>query len=268
MRVNRSAFAAAMAENNLAKELFNLRWSAMRSGLIVSACGTAALLGWAAFEPGLFEEALFASAVWTGMSLLGHTTGTTRRGRYRKVASGLEGEAFVFQVLSTIPGAIVRNQVLLPNERSRTGHTEADFILIGKKALYLVETKNNAGTIVASEKEDRWPVRTPGGKVVDMRNPVRQVNIQAKVLRDRLAEKGLTPLIQPTVGFSNRRAALKVKGQTSVPVFTYPLDSLTRRVMDYETRLAHKPDLDQDLLQQVLNDLHAEALRVAKPIEG
>ena len=99
-----------------------------------------------------------------------------------------------------------------------------------------------------------------------MRNPVRQVQIQAKVLRERLVEKGLALIVQPTVAFSNPAVEVVEREPLSVPVFVYPLQNLVKRIRAYEEKLANWPDLDMDLVKSTVEELHAEALRVSKPI--
>jgi hypothetical protein len=270
MRSSKDTAQAAMKTNNLAIELKQIERWWLRRGALMAIAGSTVAIGLGIAYDGMMDKALFAAAVWSGLCLHGELTKGTQLGRYRKVASGLSGETFIYKVLEGVDSRFtVRNQVLLPNSRSRTGHTEADFILIGRKALYLVETKNNAGRIEVSEEAPEWPltVTLPDGtkRASSMRNPVRQVKVQAKVLRQRLAEKGLHPIIQPTVAFSNPDAQLVEHESPSVPVFTRPMDDLVARIRAYEEKLADWPDLDMAQMNAVLDDLHAEALRVAKP---
>lgn len=269
MRSNSNAVRAAMKLNNLAQEIKQIeRWWFRRS-VIMAATGSTVVLG-LGIGFGVMDKAAFAAAVWTSLCLVGESGKASQQAKYRKLASGLAGESFVCSVLAGIdPRFTVRNQVLLPNPRSRTGHTEADFVLIGQKALYLVETKNNSGEIEISEKDREWQVivtLADGTRLTNsMRNPVRQVKVQARVLRQRLAEKGLRPIIQPTVAFSNTDARLIERESPSVPVFSGRLDDLVDRIRAYETKLAAYPDIDIKQMNAVLDELHAEALRGAKP---
>lgn len=258
-----------MKFNNLAQEIKQIeRWWFRRS-VIMAATGSTVALG-LGVGFGVMEKGVFAAAAWAALCLVGESGKASQHGKFRKLASGLAGETFVCSVLTGIdPRFTVRNQVLLPNSRSRTGHTEADFILVGQKALYLVETKNNAGQIEIREKDREWPVtlmQADGTKLKNsMRNPVRQVKVQARVLRQRLAEKGLHPIIQPTVAFSNADAQLIEHEAPSVPVFSGCLDELVDRIRAYEAKLAAHPDINIVQMNKVLDDLHAEALRCAKP---
>jgi len=272
MRTKRSskaatAYAAAMAGNNLAKERKQILKSGARRGLFMAAAGNCFFLWWliTGNHP---ADALFCMASWTLICLFGQVLEATYRPKFVRLTSGLDGESRVFKLLASLSDEyIVLNQVLLPNARSRTGHTEADFVLIGKKALYLVETKNNASTIKVTENGHEWDVTTPNGDATTMRNPVRQVKIQAKVLAERLAEKGIEPIIQPTVAFSSPVANLVRMEDTSVPVFTYPLKDLAERIVSYEEeKLANYPMLDQEMVKGVLDELQKQALRAAEEI--
>lgn len=261
-----NALTAAMADNNLARELRSLSWAAWRQAGAIAALGVAAFSAVAIGEPRMLDKAIFASVVWTLLCVAGQSTHVKSTARSRSVASGLQGETYVCKTLLDIsPDYVVRNQVLLPNTRSRTGHTEVDFILVGKKALYLVETKNNAGTIQASEDGREWVVEAASGKH-SMRNPVSQVRIQHKVLQQRLTERGITVIVQPSVAFSSPLANLMGDVELSVPVFMYPLSSLQSRITAYERKLGAFPDIDQAHLLATLDELHAEAKRVSKPI--
>lgn len=271
MPSSRSPAWAAMKANNLALEMKRIERRWFQRAVVVAAAGsTAALSLGVAFD--MMDKAAFAAAVWSTLCLFGESGKAARQEKYLKLASGLAGETLIYQLLSGVdPRFTVRNQVLLPNPRSRTGHTEADFILVGQKALYLVETKNNAGEIEVYEKAREWPVTTTlsdGTKrTSSMRNPVRQVRVQARVLRQRLAEKGLHPIIQPTVAFSNAGAQLTEREAPSVPVFYGCLDDLVDRIRIYEGKLAERQNIDMAKMNAVLDELHAESVRVAKPFK-
>lgn len=270
MRFSRSK-SAKMRENGLARELKQIRRSYLRRGAGMAAVGSLIFICIGASADGFMRMGLFAAAAWCWFCLKGALMEVTRQRKYRQVASGLSGENKVFQVLAGIdPHFIVCNQVLLPNPHSRTGHTEADFVVIGRKALYLVETKNNEGQITAIENASNWPItvalRDGSERFRTMRNPVRQVKIQEKVLRQRLAEKGHNPIIQPTVAFSNPDADIYEQGEISVPIFTYPLANLASRIKAYEERLSSWPDIDREKIKASLDALHEEALRVSRVI--
>ena len=154
MRFREKKAKGAMSSNSLAVEINSIH----RAGLIRGAwmagigCATILLVGIALDTPSILPHLIYSALLWTALCLGGQLIEAASTAKYRKLASGLAGEEGVYKLLAGIDsGFHVLNGVLLPNSRSRTGHTEADFVLIGKKALYLVETKNNSGRIEAVE---------------------------------------------------------------------------------------------------------------------
>jgi hypothetical protein len=58
--------------------------------------------------------------------------------------AGAEGEDRVLAALSGLPAEYTLfNQIRLPNERSRTGFREADFVVVGNNGVFIIENKCN-----------------------------------------------------------------------------------------------------------------------------
>ena len=253
----------AMKDNALAIELWAIRKKWILRGLLVSLIGIVLAAGFVIYEPKLFSLAVYGAGLWTFLSVWDHAGMYAASAKPRRLSSGLRGENAVYDAASKLDSCVVRNQVLLPNARSRTGHTEADFIIIGKKALYLIETKNNSGRVAVNDKGKEWKVTLAGGQKTTMRNPVRQVKIQAKVLRERLNEMGVSVAIKPAVAFPNIDARLFMTGPVSTPVFTYPLDNMTDWIQEQEEE-SSAPVIDQARMQGILDRLHSIAQHQSK----
>jgi|GEM_PF-3683450 len=136
------------------------------------------------------------------------------------VASGTRGELKVQASLAKLPADyILFDTVRLPHAQSRTGERELDFVVIGKRRVFVIEVKNNAGRITPKGLWDReWPVKTLRGAGRSMRNPLRQVYGQRKTLEARLAEHGIHLKVQPIVMLSNPDCAFRYDGEVSIPI--------------------------------------------------
>lgn len=94
--------------------------------------------------------------------------------------SGAVGEDNTISLLSRLPDTFtIYNQVDIPNSKSKTGFNEADVIVVGPEAVFVIEVKHNNGAIIGSEAEKEWSVNKVGrgGKPYSkmMRNPISQV---------------------------------------------------------------------------------------------
>lgn len=118
------------------------------------------------------------------------------------------------------------NQVNLPNPRSSTGVNEADFIVIGPEAIFLIEVKHNNGTIHGNEQDREWLVekvgRAGGEYTKTMRNPIGQAKKLVWLLGEYLKAKGAKPWIQGVVVFTHPTVQLELVNSATVPVLTSP----------------------------------------------
>lgn len=186
---------------------------------------------------------------------------------YRAYASGIKGEALISKTLKKLgDGFSIHHEVLVPNDRSRTGHTEIDFAVIGKKAIYLIEVKNNKGRIQvsANPKDRRWKVYRNPQDEISMRNPVQQVEIQKRVLKKALNQRGGSPEIKTLVVFSNPHAVLENASTSLVPVFQHPFDGLLAEIRKTEERYKARPDIHQAQMNERLTLLNQEGADNAK----
>ena len=135
-------------------------------------------------------------------------------------ASGTLGESRVQSSLKRLSDDyILFDTVRLPHPQSRTGERELDFVVIGKRRVFVIEVKNNAGTIAPPDVWDRqWPVVTQRGDKRSMRNPLRQAYGQRKTLEGRLAERGIHLKVQPIVVLSNPDCEFIYSGKVSIPI--------------------------------------------------
>ena len=143
------------------------------------------------------------------------------------IEAGARGEDAALAWLSKLPDTFtIFNQVDVPSEQSRTGVVEADMVVAGPEALFVIEVKHNNGEIDCDESQPQWAVTKTGrgggryGK--EMRNPVRQVKKQVWLLSEYLKTRKAKRWIQPIVLFTHPDVSLQRPSDLSVPVLTGP----------------------------------------------
>ena len=137
--------------------------------------------------------------------------------------AGAVGEDIALDVLKKLPDSFtIYNQVDIPNEKSRTGFNEADLIVVGPSAIFVVEVKHNNGHITGSDSDKEWGVRKVGrgGTAYSktMRSPVSQVKKLVWLLSEDLKKNHSRAWVQGVVLFSNRDAEVSVTNSSNVPV--------------------------------------------------
>ena len=105
--------------------------------------------------------------------------------------AGAAGESTVLDELKKLDNNFVLyNSVILPDEKSTVGQRELDFVAVSKKAIYVVEVKNNRGYIHVENMAERWEVSKTStfNKTYSktIKNPIRQTFAQRKVLQTYL----------------------------------------------------------------------------------
>ncbi len=166
--------------------------------------------------------------------------------------AGAAGEDATQEILSSLPDSYTLfNQVQIPNEKSKTGYTEIDFIIVGPNGVFVVEVKNNNSKIVGSEEEKTWTVHKVGRKgtpyTSSMRNPIKQLKSQVWVISNYMKGKGINVWFEGIVFFSNNDSELVFNGKSSVPLFH--LSGLTEYLESYTPKFQPKNH------EKVINEL-------------
>lgn len=136
---------------------------------------------------------------------------------------GAKGEDATLEILKQLPDSYTLfNQVKVPNEESRDGTTELDFIVVGPNGVFAVEVKHNNSTIYGNETAKEWRVLkigrggTPYTKII--RNPVKQVKKQIWALSSFLKAKKHKVWVEGMVFLSNPNSRLEFEGESSIPI--------------------------------------------------
>lgn len=96
------------------------------------------------------------------------------------------------------------SDVLLPNPRAKSGYSQIDHVIFTSYAIFVIETKNYAGTIYGDRNRDKWSVN---GKF-PMMNPFHQNFGHIKALKSILSEEEESNFVS-IVSFT-RRCTFKV----------------------------------------------------------
>lgn len=139
------------------------------------------------------------------------------------IMSGAEGEDIAVALLKKLPDSFyLFNQVNIPNKESSTGYNEADLIIVGDQAVFVIEVKHNNGRIDVDEQARDWTVVKTGRGGTDytkpMRNPIAQVNKLIWLLSNHMKHKKVRSWIQGIVLFTHDNMTLTNHANSSVPV--------------------------------------------------
>lgn len=142
-----------------------------------------------------------------------------------RLKAGAIGEDIALNALKGLPDSYtIYNQVDIPNKKSRTGVNEADLLVVGPQAIFVIEVKHNKGKIVGGDKDQEWTATKIGRRGTryskNMRNPIAQVKKLVWLLSEELKRSKRRAWIQGIVLFSNAEANVSVANDSNVPVLT------------------------------------------------
>lgn len=168
--------------------------------------------------------------------------------RYKTWSIGAKGEAKVAGALSSLKGCNVYHDVLLPGERKNIDH-----IVLARNGVFVIETKNNKGTIKCNG--DSWELEKVGRKGTPyaghIGNPSKQVKRNALALRNFILDRvGIRLYVNGIVCFTNRECVLEVNEPT-VPVVrlaeleNFILIYMDPKVISVEELARIKPELEK-----------------------
>ena len=79
--------------------------------------------------------------------------------------AGAAAEDWVMERLKQLTDTFtVYNQVDIPNAKSRTGFNEADIIVVGPNAVFVIKVKHNNGHIRGADSDSEWRLRVASRK--------------------------------------------------------------------------------------------------------
>lgn len=134
--------------------------------------------------------------------------------KFQSDASGIQGEEQTRKILQRLPDSytVISNVTLGLNQRGN----EIDHLVLGDNGVFIVETKNYAGTLTGYIRDREWTkTKTTGGGnkyEKEAQNPIPQIKKQTMNLKEILSEYGIRKRIESIVYFSNPDARFEVDG--------------------------------------------------------
>lgn len=152
--------------------------------------------------------------------------------------SGAAGEDYTLSVLKRLPAEYtIFNQLEVPDERSRTGTREMDFVVCGPNGIFVIESKSHNGMVAGHEDDQRWTIHKVGrgGTAYSdsIRNPVRQVKQQVHVLSAHLKTKNINEWVTGVVTLSSDNSLENI---TSNTVSVVQSSTIADYIMSYNGR--------------------------------
>ena len=119
------------------------------------------------------------------------------------------GEKEVKDILSRIKGYKLLNDIMI---KSNNGTSQIDHILIGKKGIFVIETKDYSGMIYGDEYSREW-TQVINSKKNKFYNPIRQNYGHIKTLKKYIDRKNIFISI---IVFTNKSTLKKIETDTPV----------------------------------------------------
>ncbi len=184
----------------------------------------------AAFGLFLILSAINHSATYTVLAFLmlvlyivSNSAGGVTPSQRNIVNAGIRGENTLRQLLCGLPGSYCGFQNATIAYEGKT--SELDIILIGPTGIFVIENKNQNGTITGNIGDQQWTQRKVGRRGGEYSksfyNPVKQVGTHVYRLANILRSNGQHICIHAAVFFSNPETVIRIEGdQSKIPVFS------------------------------------------------
>ena len=160
--------------------------------------------------------------------------------RRRKIELN-QGEIEVNEVLEKIKGYKLLSNVMIKRE---SGTSQIDHILIGKKGVFVIETKDYNGKIYGDQYSKYWMQKLNGRKNT-FYNPIRQNYGHIKALEEMLDRKDIFISL---IVFTNKSNIKKIKAE--VPVIQ--VKKLKRFIKKYKSDIY----LSKDEISEIYNSIN------------
>ena len=237
------------------------------AGVLTSGATSVVLGGMCALQGAPWPWALIVAGLWAPAGYFLGRSFVELQPAFYAMKSGLDGERTVIAMLTQgLPNATVLQNQLIPNKWSRTGHTEIDIVVVSDGVVFLVEVKNNKGTIHASN-ERNWLVESPGGHTYTMRNPCSQVAGQVKALSRYLRAELGGWLVLPIVVLPENPSVLDAGYSGSIPIFRNNSEQVLRYITEAGLRGGHL-QAPPAVVARALNAASAEARKQSRFLLG
>ena len=176
--------------------------------------GGLSLAGFALFFVGI-AVALFARwFVFVPVGFAGLLLGMVMNQKYNIYKAGISGEAATARLLQTLPEDYFGVQNLKVTWNGE--ESELDMVVVGPTGVFVVETKNQKGTVIGDTEEKNWILQKVGRKggaySKTFYNPVKQVGTHVYRLANFLRSNGTNVRVESAVYFSNPVTVVQLTG--------------------------------------------------------
>lgn len=122
--------------------------------------------------------------------------------KYKIVKAGIDGEKEVKQILKQLKDITIYSNVPITYNQNKS---EIDYLCISEKGLFIVEVKNYSGNIKGKYDDVKWKqYKTQETK--EVKNPVKQLTHQMKILNSILKENNIDTYIEGCVFFNKAKS--------------------------------------------------------------
>lgn len=173
------------------------------------------------------------------------------RKRRAVIAGGLNGERSGRKVFKGLPKTYKVYQSVKLNNNGHRG--EIDFLIVGKKNLFLIETKNLNGKIYGNVLEDYlFKEKLVQGKAVrdKIKNPANQVKRTKKILSKSLNDSRIR--IVPII------LSIHPKGVWDIEFDNVSIEfeaTINQSILDFEQRLDTDLDFQKNVIEKIKHGL-------------
>lgn len=155
------------------------------------------------------------------------------------IRAGVEGEKLAkkhIKNLKKIDYKVIPN-VIVP--KSKGGFRELDFVIIGTKGVFVIETKNMSGYIYG-DAEDTELTRTKtgrGNRTYDstIGNPIQQVKGQVNALASYMKKKKINCNVDYIVAFTNEKASINISNDEGKVIKLTSGDNIVEYINKYNS---------------------------------
>ena len=137
--------------------------------------------------------------------------------------------------------------------------SELDMVVVGETGVYIIETKNQVGTIQGNAA-DKHLIRTKTIHDGDIHtdklyNPIKQVGTHVYRLAHFLKERNIRVHVQGIVYFSNEYADVQIVGNDGKILFFSKADDGEKKLCNYIVNNTENKPISKGTIKEIINAL-------------
>ena len=157
--------------------------------------------------------------MFIGISLILLVLYFVSKRNYKILNAGVRGENKTYDVLKKLPKdyTVITNPVI----HHRGFENELDFVVVGAKGVFIVESKNYSGIIIGKTSDNTWKqIKHSKDKVheKEVKNPSKQASRQGGRMRELFADFDISAEVFSILYFVDNRSELKITDDAEIGV--------------------------------------------------